>query len=1142
MKEQNYHTSDKSERALLEESILEFWKDNNIFKKSLEKDSPEGEYVFYEGPPTANGRPGIHHLEGRAFKDVIPRYKTMRGYHVRRKAGWDTHGLPVELEVEKRLGFAGKKDIEKYGIGKFNEECRASVWTYRSEWEAFTDRMGYWLDMENPYVTYHPSYMESVWNIVQKINEKGYLYKDYKVLPWCPRCTTALSSHELAQGYEDVKDLSVTAKFKIKEMENTYIIAWTTTPWTLPGNVALAVGGDIDYIKVSFENELFIVAKKLSEKIFKDKEIQVVEEIKGKDLIGLSYEPLYPYLQEKLEKENIDSSKAYKIYGADFVTTEDGTGVVHTAIMYGQDDFELGTKIGLPKYHLVNEYGNFEDGMEFLSGRFVKDEQVAIDVIKDLAHRGLLFSKEKYEHSYPHCWRCKTPMIYYARDSWYIAMSKLKDELLKRNETINWEPSYIKDGRFGEWLRDIKDWAISRERYWGTPLPIWENENGVAKVLGSIEDIKSHAKKSGNIYTTIRHGEAESNVLGLLSGEKNNPHSLTEKGKEQIQETVSELEKLNVDLIVSSPFVRTKETALLLQEKLGVSDEKILFDDRIGEVGFGIFEGQSVEKWHTDFRDSNTDTSFTNAPEEGESLSDVKKRMGDFLYDLECTYVGKNILIVSHGTPLWLLHAVSNGLDAKQTEGMFENGFTYFKNAQVHELEFTPLPHNLDFELDLHKPYIDEIQLVDTDGSSLTRTKEVLDVWFDSGAMPYAQEHYPFTEKSKEEEFFPADYISEGIDQTRGWFYTLLAISTLLGKEAPYKNCLCLGLILDSEGKKMSKSKGNTTSPWDMMNKYGADVLRLWMYSVNQPGEMKNFDERTVSDVQNKICNPLANCLSLYETYATSQMVSPDFSHALDVWIHARLQELTSVMTKSMEAYNMIDAVRAYRDFVQDFSTWYIRRSRERLKGNSDDSKQALATTHYILFELSKLIAPFAPFIAEDIYQKLKKISPTKYESVHLEGWKEVEEYSQEAITQMEKVREVVTLALEARQKAGIKVRQPLACLTIKGISFSEEIKEIIADEINVKKIECIEDEILSVLLDTSLTEELEREGKVRDLIRTIQSLRKEKGLTPDDVIELTIPSSMKDTISQFENEIKAITQTQDILFGTELSIIKINT
>ncbi|MBP9701143.1 MAG: class I tRNA ligase family protein, partial [Candidatus Pacebacteria bacterium] len=459
---------EKSLQALREEAVLAFWEEKGIFQKTVDKPATKGEYVFYEGPPTANAKPALHHLEARAFKDVIPRYKTMQGYHVPRRAGWDTHGLPVELQIEKKLGLQSKKDIETYGIAAFNKECKDSVFTYIKDWETFSDRIGYWVDKKNAYYTFNANYMESLWNIVGQVDEKGLLYKDYRVVPWCPRCGTGLSTHELAQEYQMDKDLSVTAKFKIVGVENGYFLAWTTTPWTLPGNVALAVGADIDYVEAKIGDEVLVLAKeRLS--ILTDA-YEIIAEHKGSEMVGMQYEPLYPYLAEQIT-DKTSLSTAYKVYAADFVTTTDGTGIVHTAVMYGADDFDLGTKVGLPKFHTVDETGHFIQGTGFLEGRFVKDEEVAVDIIKDLAHRGLLFKKEKYEHSYPHCWRCKTPLIYYARDSWYFRMETLRPTLIAENEKINWEPDHIRDGRFGEWLRGDKDWAISRERYWGTPLP-----------------------------------------------------------------------------------------------------------------------------------------------------------------------------------------------------------------------------------------------------------------------------------------------------------------------------------------------------------------------------------------------------------------------------------------------------------------------------------------------------------------------------------------------------------------------------------------------------------------------------------------------------------------------------------------------
>lgn len=661
---------EKNKTAEAEEKVLAFWKENKIFEKTLEKDAPNGEFVFYEGPPTANGKPGIHHIESRSFKDLIPRYKTMRGYHVRRKAGWDTHGLPVEIEVEKQLGITNKKEIEEYGIDKFNAKCKESVLQYIDEWKDFTDRIGYWVDHDSTYFTFTNEYMESVWSVIKHVWDRDLIYKDYKVLPWCPRCGTPLSSHELAQGYKEVKDESVYIKFKVKNPkehdlpENTYLLAWTTTPWTLPGNVALAVGKDIDYV---LTKDGYILAKERAE------DFEIEKEFKGNDLLGIEYEALYDYLKDNIPANQADKMKnAYKVYEADFVSTEDGTGIVHTAVMYGVDDFDLGTKLDLPKFHLVNEEGRFIKAVTDFADLTVTRAGTSKKVTEDLDSKGLLFKTEMIEHTYPFCWRCKEKLIYYARDSWYIAMSTLRDDLVKENDEIHWEPEYIKDGRFGGWLRDVKDWAISRNRYWGTPIPIWEcAECDERKIVGSIKELEENA----------------------------------------------------VD----------------------------------------------------------------------------------------------------------------------------------------------------DIPDDLHKPYIDDVKFKCGCGGEMTRIPEVMDVWFDSGAMPFAQDHYPFENK----EFidgagYPADYICEAIDQTRGWFYTLHAVGILMGRGKAYKNVISLGHILDEKGKKMSKSVGNIVEPWGQIHKYGVDALRYWMFTVNNPGESKSFDEKGVDEIVKKNIGRLNNVYSFYDLYRKS--------------------------------------------------------------------------------------------------------------------------------------------------------------------------------------------------------------------------------------------------------------------------------
>jgi len=892
-----------------EKEVLNYWDEKNIFKKTLEKPAPQGSFVFYEGPPTANGKPGIHHAESRAFKDCIPRFKTMQGYNVVRKAGWDTHGLPVEIEVEKQLGFTGKAEIEEYGIDKFNARCKESVWTYKGDWEAFTKRLGYWVDLDDPYITYKPEYIESLWWVVKQVWEKGLLYKDYRVTPHCPRCGTSLSSHELSQGYKDVKDLSVTAKFKLVGIDNEYVLAWTTTPWTLPGNVGLAVGKELDYVKIKQGDDLLWLAKgRLSDVMEGD--VEIVEEVKGEALVGKEYEPLYPFMQELMEGTEEGEKKAWYIMPADFVTTEDGTGVVHTAVMYGADDFTLGNEVGLPKFHLVKLDGTYIDGTAFLAGRFVADEQVAIDIIKDLAHRGLLFAKAKYEHSYPHCWRCKTKVIYYAKDSWYIRMSELRDELLRQNATIHWEPSHIQDGRFGEWLREVKDWAFSRERYWGTPLPIWESEDGDRLCVGSFDELRELAKDK--------------------------------------------------------------------------------------------------------------------------------------------TLVGETF--------------------------------------------------------DPHRPFVDDVVLV-KDGKEFKRVPDVCDVWFDSGSMPYAQWHYPFENKELVDsgELYPADYISEAIDQTRGWFYTLLAVSTLLGRKSAYKNVICLGHVLDAEGKKMSKSLGNIVEPMEMMEKHGADAVRWYMYTINQPGESKRFDEKMLSDMVRQNFGILMNVASFYEMFAEGEVATTEPTHVLDRWILARLNKLVTETTERLEGYVITETVRELGEFITDLSTWYVRRSRDRVKGEDvQDRMAAIATLRECLHVFSRLMAPFAPFLAETLY---KKVGGTE-ESVHLDTWPNVNQslIDEEVLTRMDETRAIVTKVLERRVEAGVPVKQVLSSVTIciPSGTFAEEYQALVRAEVNVKDVSVKKGE-MGADLDLTLTPELIREGTVREMIRNVNALRKNVGLTIEDKIELYV-------------------------------------
>lgn len=1153
--------NNKSKIAEREEEILKFWQENKIFEKTLEKPAPNGEFVFYEGPPTANGRPGIHHLEARAFKDVIPRYKTMKGFHVRRKGGWDTHGLPVELQVEKELGLKTKKEIEEYGIAEFNKKCKESVWTYLDIWNKFTERIGFWVDQENPYITYENYYIEAVWNILKKISERKLLYKDYKVVPWCPRCGTGLSSHELAQGYEDVKDTSVTIKFKLKAgqkfgengefetKDSAYILAWTTTPWTLPGNVALAVSEKISYsaVRIDGAKELLILASNLIDKVLKGHKIEMVHEFTGKGLLGLEYEPLYPYAEKfapDSEKEKLKN--AFKIYPADFVTTDDGTGVVHTAVMYGQEDFELGNEINLPKIHMVNDDGRFKEGTDFLSGRFVKEKDekgkptLDIDIFNDLKNKNYYFSNEPYSHSYPFCWRCHTPLIYYARDSWYVKMSELRSELVKENEGINWLPDHIKEGRFGEWLKEVKDWAISRERYWGTPLPIWQNDAGEISVVGSIADLKKFAKKSGNKYFMMRHGEAEQNLKDLVNADPQNVFHLTGEGQKQVKMAAEDLKTKKIDLIISSPFERCKETAKLVSESLGLKSNDLVFDDRLGELLAGDgFEGKTWLEYEKFF--AGQPTTFGEVPKGGETFEDVSKRVGGLIYDLEKKYEGKNILIVSHAMPIFAMHVVALGADIKRAKKMKKDLAHHFKYAEFGELPFVPLPHDENYLLDLHKPFIDQIELFDERGEKLTRVKEVMDVWFDSGGMPFAQDGL----NPKGEMQYPADFISEAVDQTRGWFYTLHAIGVLMGKGKAFKNVICLGHVLDANGVKMSKHIGNVVDPWEEMSKYGVDALRMWMYTVNQPGDSKNFDEKTVDEIVKKIFNLTTNVISFFELYRDKNVRPHNKSeNILDKWILSSLHVFLQEGDNNLDKFKIFEAARSIRDFVNDLSTWYIRRSRDRFKSEDiKDRNDALATTHFVLLNLAKYMAPFMPFFAESLYLNLKDQNDP--ESVHLCEWPAPDVFDEKIIENMKLVRNIVSEVLMIRNKENIKVRQPLNELKVKSkkLENDDEYLDLIKDEVNVKSISFNDKLETEVELDTNITPELQKEGNARDFIRAVQELRKEKKLLPADEINLLVETDEvgKEFLNSVSEEIKKPTNVSQIIFenndGAELKI-----
>ena len=843
-----------------EREVEKFWRENHIFEKSIEdrKDAPT--YMFYDGPPTANGKPHIGHALTRVIKDMIPRYRTMKGYKVPRKAGWDTHGLPVEIEVEKELGINGKEQIEGYGVAPFIEKCKESVWKYKGMWEEFSDVIGFWADMNDPYVTYHDSYIESEWWALKQIWDKGLLYKGFKVVPYCPRCGTPLSSHEVAQGYKDVKERSAIVRFKKKD-ENVYFLAWTTTPWTLPSNVALCVNPEEDYVKVKQGDYTYILANALVETVLKE-DYTVLETYKGKDLEGIEYEPLWGGLNVK--------SKAWFVVCDNYVTLTDGTGIVHIAPAFGEDDSRIGRNYDLPFVQLVDAQGNLTKETKW-EGVFVKDADKL--VLKDLDENGKLFDAPVFEHSYPHCWRCNTPLIYYARESWYIKMTAVKEDIIRNNNTINWIPESIGKGRFGDWLENIQDWAVSRNRYWGTPLNVWICECGHMHSIGSVEELKSMSK---------------------------------------------------------------------------------------------------------------------NCPD----------------------------------------------------------------------------------NIELHRPYIDEVTITCPEcGKEMRRTPEVLDAWFDSGSMPFAQHHYPFENHEKFEAQFPADFISEAVDQTRGWFYSLLAISTLIFNKAPYKNVIVMGHVQDEDGQKMSKSKGNAVDPMDALNKFGADAIRWYFYVNSAPWLPNRFHDKAVEEGQRKFLGTLWNTYAFYVLYADIDNFDPtkyslDYEKlsVMDKWLLSKLNTLVKTVDEYLSNYKITETARALQSFTDDMSNWYVRRCRERFwaKGMEQDKINAYMTLYTALITLSKIAAPMIPFMTEEIYQNLvRSVDKNAPESIHLTDFPAVNEefIDKELEVSMDEVLDIVVLGRAARNSANIKNRQPIGNMYVKAENVLDPFYvEIIEDELNVKSVEFKDD------------------------------------------------------------------------------------
>jgi len=1151
----------KGPLAAREEEVLDFWNRHHIFKKSLKKHSPKGEYVFYDGPPFATGLPHYGHLLQSAIKDAVPRYRTMQGYHVERRWGWDCHGLPLENQIEQELGFKVKRDIEQFGIENFNEKARQAVLRYADDWKKIIPRIGRWVDMDNDYRTMDSSYTESVWWAFKHLYNKSLIYEGFKAMQLCPRCGTTLSNFEVAQGYKDIDDVGVTVKLRLIDEPDTSLLIWTTTAWTLPGNTAAAVNAEAEYWKVKIGDEYLIAAAEYFSKI---EGAEIISRYKGKDLVGKKYEPPFEYFKNELHKHK---THAFKVYAAPYVTVDSGTGIVHLAPAFGAEDLELAQKNKIPLIHHVTDEGKFIATVKDFAGLLAKpkgnpretDEKIAAF----LDAKELLFAQEKIKHAYPHCWRCETPLLNWAANSWFVKVASIKNKLVSENKKVEWVPSHVGTGRFNNLLEGAPDWAISRSRYWGAPIPVWRHsKTKEVKVVGSIEELLPMVRKSGNKYFVMRHGESRGNAEGFLNSTNNIENHLTDLGKAQVRATAKELRGKGVTTIVASPITRTQETARLVAEELGIDPSQIMTDTRLAEVQLGEKDGVRLPEWEAVF--AALSDKFNKAMIGGESYTEVYKRVGEFLFDIESRYTGKHILIVTHGTPAWLMSEIASYTPLAKVKERQHRG-NLFRTAEWKEIFFTPYPHNREFELDLHRPYIDEVPMGDSLEGRWQRVPDVFDCWFESGSMPYASNSYP---KDKSEfdpnawlglkpKGFPAHFIAEGIDQTRGWFYSLIVLGVGLFGKSPYKAVITNGLILAEDGRKMSKKLKNYPDPVELVEKFGADALRY--YLLSSPlirGEDLRFKEQGVEEVSKKLLMRLDNVRSFYELYArevgeaeatlsASQVPQPSVAfasttsvHVLDRWILSRLGELIAESTAGYESYQLDNATRPLAGFIDDLSTWYVRRSRDRFKTNDEDKRQALTTLRTVLNTTALIMAPVMPFFAEDLYQKVKGQNDTENnpESVHLCDWPDALPVDKELIKEMEQTRKLASVGLQMREKAGIKLRQPLAMLKAKNIPANVELVELLKDELNIKAVEVdatLEEEMW---LDTELNDDLREEGAVRELVRQIQGWRKEQNMEMSDRPSYTLHANAEEAAiaKKYKVEIMSQTGLSDLLVEEE--------
>ena len=1088
--------------------IQKFWKDNAIFEKSVEKGGED--YTFYDGPPFATGLPHHGHIIAGTIKDVIPRYHTMKGKRVERRWGWDCHGLPLEVQAEKDLGISGRDAIEQYGVKQFNAHIRKKIFEYEEEWKKSIPRLGRFVDMDTPYKTMDSSFMESVWSLFTLLYARGRAYSGFNGVHLCPRCETILANHEVSLAYKETRDKAVYGIVPLQNDPHTSFIIWTTTPWTLPANTALAVNPTISYSFIEKNGHTYIVASSLKDIV---EEGHFVKEVLGKELEGISYMPFFPYYESKR------SEGAFVVHLADYVSEESGTGVVHLAPAFGLEDLLLAKEKGIPIISNVKEDGTYDTSVVDFVGRKVKsrfeEEAVDGDIIDFLKAKNRVFFDEEIVHEYPFCWRCKTPLINYATTSWFIDVPAYKEEMVRENKKVHWVPFHIRDGRFGKWLENARGWAVSRNRFWGAPLPVWSfGEKHL--VIPSLEKMKQFLPQPKNTIVCMRHGESHSNRESIANGDIVLDKGLTKKGEEQVRYKARMIEK--PDIIYTSPFLRTKQTAQIVAEVLGV--ETIIEDERLSELRFGEKEGADFSA--IGFEERKT---FGGSPFGMESLYSVLTRVISFIYDIDTTYTNKKILIVSHKTPLNLLKAHERGVLFEKNdriEKYWERCETAsLGNTDVVPLPFQPFPRDEMGEINLHRPYIDTVVLYDEKGNRYTHCKNVFDCWFESGSMPYAQHHYIarkenivtrlFSRKKAFDPYrnkqFPADFIAEGLDQTRGWFYSLIAIGVGCFSKTPYKAVITNGLALAPDGKKLSKSENNYTDPMEIVSAMGADSLRFFL--MNSPGvrgESFPIDDALIQEQKRKVVDRLYNCLHFYMLYGKHLPHKKHTLSVLDEWMFARIFETRNIMTESLDAYTIYSAAQAYASLVEDVSLWYVRRVRKGIQEKGERGESIRYTMREVMRSLSCLGAPFVPFVSEYIFLSIKQTGDGSKESVHLEDWQKEERYDPESITSMDHIRKTISYALNIRARAGIKVRQPLKTLSLP-TPFSSEVNELIQEEVNVKEIALSDDG--NIHLDTTLTDTLKREGFLREVIRMIQNQRKERGAKSDEHLSVVIDTSL---------------------------------